>query len=85
MHICRTLEMSKRLDALYAVQVGSGQHARAAATCALVYSRPLRAKGFAAVLHARLHHLAAAIGHLHRCVPVANANSKCNLILISHY
>ncbi|KAJ2953249.1 hypothetical protein O0L34_g829 [Tuta absoluta] len=72
MHICRTLEMSKRLDALYHLQCGSGQHARASATCALLYSRPVSPssgnKPFA-TLHARQHHLTAALLHLGQCVP----------------
>ncbi|RVE55328.1 hypothetical protein evm_000226 [Chilo suppressalis] len=72
MHICRTLEMTKRLDALYALQCGSGQHARASATCALLYSRPTP-RGFApfAALLSRQHHLNAALHHLGQCVPVA--------------
>ncbi|XP_049877451.1 zinc finger FYVE domain-containing protein 26 homolog [Pectinophora gossypiella] len=73
MHICRTLEMSKRLDALYTLQCGSTQHARASATCALLYSRPVPAAlQPCAVLHARQHHLSAALHHLGQCVPVAN-------------
>ncbi|XP_075982566.1 zinc finger FYVE-type containing 26 spastizin [Anticarsia gemmatalis] len=70
MHICRTLEMSKRLEALYAVQCGSAQHARAAATCALLYARPAPAAAppFAALL-TRHHHLTAALHHLSHCVP----------------
>ncbi|KOB74495.1 Uncharacterized protein OBRU01_09076 [Operophtera brumata] len=74
MHICRTLEISKRLEALYSVQCSSGQNARAAATCALLYSRPLQASACAATLHARQHHLAAAMQHLYRCAPVASTN-----------
>ena len=71
MHICRTLEMSKRLEALYAVQCGSGQHARAAATCALLYARPAPAPTrLYSALHARQHHLSAALHHLAHCVPV---------------
>ncbi|KAJ0173711.1 hypothetical protein K1T71_010860 [Dendrolimus kikuchii] len=70
MHICRTLEMSNRFEALYAVQCGSGQQARASASCALLYSRPVGAcaQPFAALL-ARHHHLAAAMHHLGQCVP----------------
>ncbi|CAG9789219.1 unnamed protein product [Diatraea saccharalis] len=84
MHICRTLEMSKRLEALYALQCGSGQHARASATCALLYSRPT-ARGptpFAA-LHARQHHLNAALHHLGQCVPVAVSEYTCPLFMPS--
>ncbi|CAK1552248.1 unnamed protein product [Leptosia nina] len=72
MHICRTLEMSKRLDALYALQCGSGQHARASASCALLYSRPVHTGQTFSTLLARQHHLTAAIHHLGQCVPVAN-------------
>ncbi|XP_028160138.1 zinc finger FYVE domain-containing protein 26 [Ostrinia furnacalis] len=73
MHICRTLEMSKRLDALYALQCGSGQHARASATCALLYSRPIaRSPAPFAALQNRQHHLNAALHHLSQCVPVAS-------------
>ncbi|CAH4031831.1 unnamed protein product [Pieris brassicae] len=71
MHICRTLEMNKRLDALYALQCGSGQHARASASCALLYSRPVIGQTFATLL-ARQHHLTAGLHHLGQCVPVAN-------------
>ncbi|XP_045502943.1 zinc finger FYVE domain-containing protein 26 homolog isoform X1 [Colias croceus] len=72
MHVCRTLEMSKRLDALYALQCGSGQHARASASCALLYSRPVNSGPTFATLLARQHHLTAALHHLGQCVPVAN-------------
>ncbi|CAG4931957.1 unnamed protein product [Parnassius apollo] len=72
MHICRTLEMSKRLEALYALQCGTGQQARAAATCALLYARrtPPGAPPHQA-LQARHHHLVAALHHLGQCVPTA--------------
>ncbi|XP_045776573.1 zinc finger FYVE domain-containing protein 26 homolog [Maniola jurtina] len=73
MHICRTLEISKKLDALYALQCGTGQHARASASCALLYSRPIPPGNPPfAVLQARQHHLAAALHHLSQCVPVTN-------------
>ncbi|KAG6461690.1 hypothetical protein O3G_MSEX012782 [Manduca sexta] len=81
MHICRTLEMNKRLEALYAVQVASGQHARASASCALLYSRPVPAAPAApahapfAALHARHHHLADALHHLSQCVPLSTRTS----------
>ncbi|XP_046971190.1 zinc finger FYVE domain-containing protein 26 homolog isoform X2 [Vanessa cardui] len=73
MHICRTLEVTKRLEALYALQCGTGQHARASASCALLYSRPVPPANppFAALL-ARQHHLSAALHHLSQCVPVTN-------------
>ncbi|XP_053613986.1 zinc finger FYVE domain-containing protein 26 [Plodia interpunctella] len=69
MHICRTLEKSKRLEALYAFQCGSSQHARASATCALLYARALAPQAPFAALQARLHHLSAALSHLAHCVP----------------
>nr|XP_026489638.1 zinc finger FYVE domain-containing protein 26 homolog isoform X2 [Vanessa tameamea] len=73
MHICRTLEVTKRLDALYALQCGTGQHARASASCALLYSRPIPpANQPFGVLQARQHHLNAALHHLSQCVPVTN-------------
>lgn len=72
MHICRTLEVSKRLEALYAVQCGSGQHARASASCALLYARPVRTRQAFAALLARQHHLTAALHHLSQCVPLSN-------------
>ncbi|XP_060805069.1 zinc finger FYVE domain-containing protein 26 homolog isoform X2 [Amyelois transitella] len=72
MHICRTLEISKRLEALYAVQCGSAQHERACATCALLYSRPVpRTPAPFAALLPRQHHLTAALHHLQQCVPVS--------------
>lgn len=79
MHICRTLEMSKKLDALYTFQCGSSQHARASATCALLYSRtiPHGPTPFG-TLQNRQHHLASALHHLSQCVPVVN--SKCYLL-----
>lgn len=76
MHICRTLEMSKRLEALYGVQCGSGQHARAAATCALLYARPAPTPArLYSALHARQHHLSAALSHLSHCVPAPTKTS----------
>ncbi|XP_059053416.1 zinc finger FYVE domain-containing protein 26 homolog [Achroia grisella] len=72
MHVCRTLEASRRLEALYALQVGSAQHARASATCALLFARPLaRAATPFAELRARRHRLAAALAHLSHCVPTS--------------
>ncbi|CAH2247489.1 jg27964 [Pararge aegeria aegeria] len=76
MHICRTLEVGKKLDALYALQCGTGQHARASASCALLYSRPIPPGNPPfAVLLARQHHLTAALHHLNQCVPVTNKMS----------
>ncbi|XP_041969101.1 zinc finger FYVE domain-containing protein 26 homolog [Aricia agestis] len=71
MHVCRTLEAGRRLEALYALQVGTAQHARAAASCALLYARALPRGGGAAALHARAHHLSAALAHLSHVVPSA--------------
>ncbi|XP_045537728.1 zinc finger FYVE domain-containing protein 26 homolog isoform X2 [Papilio machaon] len=71
MHICRTLESSKRIEALYSLQCGTGQHARAAATCALLYARRTPRAAPAATLLARHHHLANALHHLSQCVPTA--------------
>ncbi|XP_063539448.1 zinc finger FYVE domain-containing protein 26 homolog [Cydia strobilella] len=73
MHICRTLEATKRLEALYALQCGSGQHARASATCALLYARPVRTTPFT-ILHTRSGTLAAAHHHLSQCVPAIRTN-----------
>ncbi|OWR53816.1 hypothetical protein KGM_204158 [Danaus plexippus plexippus] len=77
MHICRTLEMSKRLEALYALQCGTGQHARASASCALLYSRPLPAgRDPFSELVTRQHHLTAAMHHLNQCIPVNKVNDQ---------
>ncbi|XP_048486112.1 zinc finger FYVE domain-containing protein 26 homolog [Plutella xylostella] len=75
-HICRTLETSGRLDALYGVQCASHQHARAAATCARAYARPVpRGAPFQALL-ARNHRLASALHHLSHCVPTTNKSNE---------
>ncbi|GBP79999.1 Zinc finger FYVE domain-containing protein 26 homolog [Eumeta japonica] len=77
-HTCRTLEANGRLDALYSLQCATGQNARAAATCARLYTKPVAGgQKPHAVMLARQHHLAAAIHHLMQCVPVVNkSNTK---------
>ncbi|KAM3962427.1 zinc finger FYVE-type containing 26 spastizin [Aphomia sociella] len=79
MHMCRTLEASRRLEALYALQCGSSQHARASATCALLYARPIARTSSSlppfAALRARRPRLAAALHHLSQCVPASKENN----------
>lgn len=68
--ICRTLEMSGKLDALYSIQCASGQQARAAATCARLYCKPTPRNTSQRTLLSRNKHLAAAIVHLQHTTPV---------------
>lgn len=67
--MCRTLETSGRLEALYAAQCGSGQQARAAATCARLYARPVPRSAPFAALRARRPRLAHAAHHLQLAQP----------------
>ncbi|KAL4709848.1 hypothetical protein ACJJTC_000335 [Scirpophaga incertulas] len=71
-HTCRVLETSRRLEALYALQCGTGQQARAAATCGVLFCRAVpRARPPHHALAARLPRLHAALHHLGQCVPTA--------------
>ncbi|KAL4709385.1 hypothetical protein ACJJTC_013674, partial [Scirpophaga incertulas] len=71
-HTCRVLETSRRLEALYALQCGTGQQARAAATCGVLFCRAVpRARPPHHALAARLPRLHAALHHLGQCVPSA--------------